>query len=91
MIRFALLLFMSLAVSSQAVAKKTYSDKDGQRLEFDSFSGSDLWGTKGNPIKAHGILYLPKNASKDTKVPLVIKMKMKMSFSRRSSKIWTGK
>ena len=72
MIRFALLLFMSLAVSSQAFAKKTYSDKDGQRLEFDSFSGSDLWGTKGNPIKAHGILYLPKNASKDNKVPLAI-------------------
>ena len=50
MIRFALFLFMSLAVSSQAVGKKTYSDKDGQRLEFDSFSGSELWGTKGNPI-----------------------------------------
>ena len=72
MIRFALILLMSLTVSSQAVAKKTYSDKDGQRLEFDSFSGSDLWGTKGNPIKAHGILYLPKNASKENKVPLAI-------------------
>ena len=71
MLKFALLLLLSVAVSSQAVTK-TYSDKDGQRLEFDSFSGSDLWGTKGNPIKAHGILYLPKNASKENKVPLAI-------------------
>ena len=72
MTRFVLLLLMLFALSSQAFATKTYSDKDGQRYEFDSFSGSDLWGTKGSPIKAHGILYLPKNASKENKVPLAI-------------------
>ena len=65
-------LILSLAVDSQAFANKTYSDKDGQRFEFDSFFGSDLWGAKGKPIKSHGILYLPKNASKENRVPLAI-------------------
>ena len=73
MIRFALILLMSLAVSSQAVAKKTtFSDKDGKIIEFSSYMGSDLWGSKGDKIQAHGILYMPEKASPSNPVPLAI-------------------
>ena len=56
-IRLILVILMSLALSSQANANKhRFSDKDGEIIEFSSFMGSDLWGTKGKQITAHGIL-----------------------------------
>ena len=48
-----------LAAPLSAVASKKYSDKDGQRIEFGSFAGLDLWGSKGPEIVAHGVLYMP--------------------------------
>ena len=54
------------------VSAKTYSDKDGQKIEFQSFFGKNIWGDKGEPITAHGILYLPQQASSVNRVPLAI-------------------
>ena len=61
-----------LAAPFSAVASKTYSDKDGQIIEFSSYFGVDLWGTQVKPINAHGILYLPKDASSENKVPQAV-------------------
>ena len=73
MVRLILVILMSLALSSQANANKhRFSDKDGEIIEFSSFMGSDLWGTKGKQITAHGILYMPQNASASNPVPLAI-------------------
>ena len=73
MVRVILVIFMSVALSSQATAnKQRFSDKDGEIIEFSSFMGSDLWGAKGKQITAHGILYMPQNASASNPVPLAI-------------------
>ena len=61
-----------LAAPLSAVASKKYSDKDGQRIEFGSFAGSDLWGSKGPEIMAHGVLYMPEGAKASEPVPLAI-------------------
>lgn len=73
MVRLILVIFMLVALSSQATAnKQRFSDKDGEIIEFSSFMGSDLWGAKGKQITAHGILYMPQNASSSNPVPLAI-------------------
>ena len=55
-----------------SIAGETYSDEDGQRVEFSSFAGEDLWGSTGEEISAHGILYLPDLTGERQKVPLAI-------------------
>ena len=67
-----LIAIILLAAPLSAFASRKFSDKDGQRIEFGSFFGVDLWGTQVKPINAHGILYLPDGASSKNKVPLAI-------------------
>ena len=64
--------FYFILLFNTSVSAKTYSDKDGQKIEFQSFFGKNIWGDKGEPITAHGILYLPQQASSINKVPLAI-------------------
>ena len=67
-----ILFFYFILLFNTSVSAKTYSDKDGQIIEFQSFFGKNIWGDKGKPITAHGILYLPQQASSVNKVPLSI-------------------
>ena len=64
--------FYFILLFNTLVSAKTYSDKDGQKIEFQSFFGKNIWGDKGEPITAHGILYLPQQASSVNRVPLAI-------------------
>ena len=60
-----------LAAPFSAVASKTYSDKDGQIVSSVLISVL-IYGAHVKPINAHGILYLPKDASSENKVPLAV-------------------
>lgn len=73
MLKFLLVPFTCfIIILNTSAFSKTYSDKDGQKIEFPSFFGKNIWGDKGETITAYGILYLPEEASSKNRVPLAI-------------------
>ena len=73
MLKLLLITFFCFTIINNNTAlSKTYSDKDGQKIEFPSFFGKNIWGDKSEPITAHGVLYLPQQASSINRVPLTI-------------------
>jgi len=66
------LLHIPSSVSAMTFQSETHRDDEAVKVEFESYYGVDLFGNVGEPIQAHGYLWMPKKVEPGTKVPLII-------------------
>ena len=73
---FTLLVFAFLQIPGPSVAlnlqSEVHRDSEATRIDFQSTYGLDLFGNVGEPIQAHGYLWMPKKVEPGKKVPLII-------------------
>lgn len=75
-ISWFIILLLSITTPSVALTFKseTYRDSEATKITFKSNYGLNLFGDIGDPIEAHGYLWMPKKIQKNSKVPLIVLM-----------------
>ncbi len=75
-ISWVIVLLVATSSSSLALTfgSEYYRDSEAEKITFQSSYGINLFGDIGDPIEAHGYLWMPEKLKKNQKVPLIVLM-----------------